>query len=64
MRGAGEGAGMGDKRRSSLLSLLRGRAAGPKEEKKKEPAAATAFERSAHLEEYLGTESEAGHFGV
>ena len=47
MRGAGEGAGMGDKRRSSLLSLLRGRGAAPKEEKKKEPAAATAFERSA-----------------
>ena len=40
---------MGDKRRSSLLSLLRGKA-GPKEEKKKEPAPATAFERSAHLE--------------
>ena len=38
---------MGDKRRSSLLSLLRGRGAAPKEEKKKEPAAATAFERSA-----------------
>ena len=39
---------MGDKRRSSLLSLLR--RAGPKEEKKKEPAPATAFERSDHLE--------------
>ena len=38
---------MGDKRRSSLLSLLR--RAGPKEEKKKDPAPATAFERSAHL---------------
>ena len=48
---------MGDKRRSSLLSLLRGRAAAPKEEKKKEPVAATAFERSAHFEYYLATES-------
>ena len=35
---------MGDKRRSSLLSLLR--RSGPKEEKKKEPAPASAFERS------------------
>ena len=46
--GKERGCEMGDKRRSSLLSLLR--RAGPKEDKKKEPAPATAFERSAHLE--------------
>merc|ERR1719391_661327 len=47
---------MGDKRRSSLLSLLR--RAGPKEEKKKEPAPATAFERQVSAPSQLASPRE------